>query len=100
MLFGSTAQVFTGSDGGRTYFSKLPAGIKVKMGDQQAIAAVSDVLLSSGYVLRGGGAHAGLRHFRRDPARNGETQSFAIVRGRERIFGEASRTVRRDATAT
>ena len=39
MLFGTTAQLFSGSDGVRTYFSKLPAGIKVKMGDQQAIAA-------------------------------------------------------------
>jgi hypothetical protein len=31
MMFGSTAQLFTGTDGVRTYFSKLPAGIKVKM---------------------------------------------------------------------
>ena len=38
MMFGSTAHLFTGTDGVRTYFSKLPAGIKVKMGDQQAIA--------------------------------------------------------------
>nr|WP_256576092.1 nuclear transport factor 2 family protein [Bradyrhizobium sp. CCGUVB23] len=34
----------------RTYFSKLPAGIKVKMGDQQAIAAGPDVVLSSGFA--------------------------------------------------
>jgi hypothetical protein len=38
MLFGSTAQLFSGSDGVRTYFSKLPPGIKAKMGDQQAVA--------------------------------------------------------------
>src|SRR6516165_9868538 len=50
MLFGSTAQLFAGSDGVRTYFSKLPAGIKVKMGDQQAIAAGPDVVLSSGFA--------------------------------------------------
>jgi uncharacterized protein (TIGR02246 family) len=50
MLFGSTAQLFTGTDGVRTYFSKLPAGIKVKMGDQQAIAAGPDALLSSGFA--------------------------------------------------
>ena len=50
MLFGSTAQLFTGTDGARTYFSKLPAGIKVKMGDQQAIAAGPDVVLSSGFA--------------------------------------------------
>jgi uncharacterized protein (TIGR02246 family) len=50
ILFGSTAQLFSGSDGVRTYFSKLPAGIKVKMGDQQAIAAGPDVVLSSGFA--------------------------------------------------
>jgi uncharacterized protein (TIGR02246 family) len=50
MLFGTTAQLFTGTDGARTYFSKLPAGIKVKMGDQQAIAAGPDMLLSSGFA--------------------------------------------------
>ena len=33
MMFGSTAQLFAGSDGVRTYFSKLPAGITVKVGD-------------------------------------------------------------------
>jgi uncharacterized protein (TIGR02246 family) len=50
MLFGSTAQLFTGTDGVRSYFSKLPPGIKVKMGDQQAIAAGPDALLSSGFA--------------------------------------------------
>ncbi|MCP3474108.1 SgcJ/EcaC family oxidoreductase [Bradyrhizobium sp. CCGUVB1N3] len=50
MLFGSTAQLFTGTDGVRAYFSKLPAGIKVKMGDQQAIATGPDVVLSSGFA--------------------------------------------------
>jgi uncharacterized protein (TIGR02246 family) len=50
MLFGSTAQLFAGSEDVRTYFTKLPAGIKVKMGDQQAIAAGPDVLLSSGFA--------------------------------------------------
>jgi ketosteroid isomerase-like protein len=50
MLFGSTATLFTGTDGVKTYFSKLPAGIKTKMGDQQAIAAGPDVLLSSGFA--------------------------------------------------
>ena len=50
MLFGSTAQLFTGSDGVRTYFSKLPPGIKAKMGDQQAIAVGPNVLLSSGFA--------------------------------------------------
>ena len=50
LLFGSTAQLFTGTDGVRTYFSKLPPGIKTKMGDQQAIAAGPNVLLSSGFA--------------------------------------------------
>jgi uncharacterized protein (TIGR02246 family) len=50
MLFGSTAQLFSGSDGVRTYFSKLPAGISVRMGDQQAIMAGPDVVLSSGFA--------------------------------------------------
>ena len=50
LLFGSTAQLFTGTEGVRTYFSKLPPGIKAKMGDQQAIAAGPNVLLSSGFA--------------------------------------------------
>jgi uncharacterized protein (TIGR02246 family) len=50
MLFGSTAQLFTGTEGVRTYFSKLPPGIKTKMGDQQAIAAGPNVVLSSGFA--------------------------------------------------
>src|SRR5947209_7407702 len=50
MLFGSTAQLFTGSEGVRSYFSKLPPGIKAKMGDQQAVAVGSNVLLSSGFA--------------------------------------------------
>jgi ketosteroid isomerase-like protein len=50
MMFGSTAQLFTGTDGVRTYFSKLPAGIKVKMGNQQAIAHGPDLLFSSGFA--------------------------------------------------
>jgi uncharacterized protein (TIGR02246 family) len=50
LLFGSTAQLFTGSEGARTYFSKLPPGIKAKMGDQQAIAVGPNVLLSSGFA--------------------------------------------------
>ena len=50
LLFGSTAQLFTGSDGVRTYFSKLPPGIKAKMGDQQTIAVGPNVLLSSGFA--------------------------------------------------
>jgi uncharacterized protein (TIGR02246 family) len=50
MLFGSTAQLFTGNDGVRTYFSKLPAGVKARMGEQHTIAAAPDVLLSSGPV--------------------------------------------------
>jgi uncharacterized protein (TIGR02246 family) len=49
-LFGSTAQLFSGSDGVRAYFSKLPPGIKVKMGDQQATAVGPNVLLSSGFA--------------------------------------------------
>jgi len=36
MMFGSTAHLFTGTDGVRTYFSKLPAAIKVKMGDRRS----------------------------------------------------------------
>jgi hypothetical protein len=32
MMFGSTAQLFTGTDGVHTYFSKLPAGIRVVFG--------------------------------------------------------------------
>jgi len=50
LLFGSTAQLFTGAEGARTYFSKLPPGIKAKMGDQQAIAVGPNVLLSSGFA--------------------------------------------------
>jgi uncharacterized protein (TIGR02246 family) len=49
-LFGSTAQLFSGSDGVRAYFGKLPPGIKAKMGDQQAIAIGPDVVLSSGFA--------------------------------------------------
>ncbi|MBR0971418.1 MULTISPECIES: SgcJ/EcaC family oxidoreductase [Bradyrhizobium] len=49
-LFGSVAQLFSGSAGVRAYFSKLPPGIQVKMGDQQAVAVVPDVLLSSGFA--------------------------------------------------
>jgi uncharacterized protein (TIGR02246 family) len=49
-LFGSTAQLSTGSEGVRGYFTKLPPGVKVKMGDQQAIAAGPNVLLSSGFA--------------------------------------------------
>ena len=50
MMFGSTAQLFTGTDGVRTYFSKLPAGTKVKMGGQKAIAHGPDLLFSSGFA--------------------------------------------------
>jgi uncharacterized protein (TIGR02246 family) len=49
-LFGSTSQLFNGSEGVRAYYSKIPPGIKVKMGDQQAIAVGSNVLLSSGFA--------------------------------------------------
>jgi len=49
-LFGSAAQLFSGSEGVRAYFSKLPPGIKAKMGDQQAIAVGANVLLSSGFA--------------------------------------------------
>ena len=50
LLFGSTAQLFTGSEGVRTYFTKLPAGIQAKMRDQHAIAVGPNVLLSSGFA--------------------------------------------------
>src|SRR5258708_30583632 len=50
MLFGSTAQLFAGSERVRTYFTKLPAGIQAKMRDQQAIAGGPLVLLSSGFA--------------------------------------------------
>jgi len=50
MMFGSTAQLFTGADGVRMYFSQLPAGTKVKMGEQQAIAHGPDLLFSSGFA--------------------------------------------------
>jgi uncharacterized protein (TIGR02246 family) len=46
MMFGSTAHLFTGTD----VFQQLPAGIKVKMGDQQAIAHGPDLLFSSGFA--------------------------------------------------
>lgn len=49
-LFGSTPQLATGADGVRGYFTKLPPGIQVKMGDQKAIAAGPNVLLSSGFA--------------------------------------------------
>lgn len=57
LLFGSTAQLFTGSDGVRAYFSKVPPGIKAKMGDQQTIAVGPNVMLSSGladFILKDG----------------------------------------------
>ena len=50
MLLGSTAPLFTGTDGVKAYVSKHPAGIKTKMGDQHAIAAGPDVPLSSGFA--------------------------------------------------
>jgi uncharacterized protein (TIGR02246 family) len=50
MLFGSTAQLFTGADGVRSYFTKLPPGIQARMRDQQAIAVGPNVLLSSGFA--------------------------------------------------
>ncbi|SDI20732.1 MULTISPECIES: SgcJ/EcaC family oxidoreductase [Bradyrhizobium] len=50
LLFGSTAQLFAGSEGARTYFNKLPAGTRVKMGDQHTIAVGRNVLLTSGFV--------------------------------------------------
>jgi len=49
-LFGSTARLFSGSEGVRAYFSKLPPGIKTTMGDQQAVAVGPDVVLSSGFA--------------------------------------------------
>lgn len=57
LLFGSTAQLFNGSEGVRAYFTKLPSGIQAKMGDQQAIAVGPNVLLSSGvadFALKNG----------------------------------------------
>jgi uncharacterized protein (TIGR02246 family) len=50
MLFGSTPQLATGSDGVRTYYTKLPAGIQAKMGEQKAIEVAPNVLLISGFV--------------------------------------------------
>ena len=49
-IFGSTAQLFSGSEGVRAYFSKLPPGIKAKMGNQQAIAVGLNILLSFGFA--------------------------------------------------
>lgn len=49
-IFGSSAQLFSGSQGVHAYFSKLPPGIKTTMGDQQAVAVGPDVLLSSGFA--------------------------------------------------
>jgi uncharacterized protein (TIGR02246 family) len=50
MFFGSIAQLVSGAEGVRTYFTELPPGIKAKMGDQQAIAVGPNVLLSSGFA--------------------------------------------------
>jgi hypothetical protein len=50
LLFGSTGQLFTGSEGIRTYFTNLPPGNQTKMRDQQAIAAGPNVVLSSGFA--------------------------------------------------
>jgi uncharacterized protein (TIGR02246 family) len=50
LLFGSAAQLFAGAEGARTYFNKLAAGTKVKMGDQHTIAVGRNVLLTSGFV--------------------------------------------------
>ena len=50
MLFGSTAQLFTGAEGVRAYFAKLPPGIKTKMGEQNTIAVGPNLLLSSGFA--------------------------------------------------
>jgi uncharacterized protein (TIGR02246 family) len=50
MLFGSAPQLSTGSDGVRTYYTKLPAGIQAKMGEQKAVEVAPNVLLISGFV--------------------------------------------------
>jgi uncharacterized protein (TIGR02246 family) len=50
MLFGSTAQLAAGSDGVRTYYTKLPAGIQAMMGEEKAVEVAPNVLLISGFV--------------------------------------------------
>ena len=50
LLFGSTAKLYAGSEGVRSYFIGLPNGIKAKMGHQQAVAAGPNVLLTSGFA--------------------------------------------------
>jgi uncharacterized protein (TIGR02246 family) len=50
LFYGSTAPLFKGQEGVRTYFSHLPPGLKAQMGEQTVIAVEPDVLLSSGLV--------------------------------------------------
>jgi uncharacterized protein (TIGR02246 family) len=50
LFYGSTAPLFKGLDGVRTYFSHLPPGLKAKMGEQSVVAVEPNVLLSSGLV--------------------------------------------------
>jgi ketosteroid isomerase-like protein len=50
LFYGSTAPLFKGSDGVRTYFSHLPPGLKAQMGEQSVVAVEPNVLLSSGLV--------------------------------------------------
>ncbi len=48
LFYGSTAALFRGQDGVRAYFSRLPPGLKVQMGEQSVVAVEPNVLLSSG----------------------------------------------------
>jgi uncharacterized protein (TIGR02246 family) len=50
LFYGSTAPLFKGQDGVRTYFSHLPPGLKAQMGEQSVVAIEPNVLLSSGLV--------------------------------------------------
>ena len=50
LFYGSTAPLFKGADGVRTYFSHLPPGLQAQMGEQSAIAVEPNVILSSGLV--------------------------------------------------
>jgi len=50
LFYGSTAPLFKGLDGVRTYFLHLPPGLKAQMGEQSVVAVEPNVLLSSGLV--------------------------------------------------
>jgi uncharacterized protein (TIGR02246 family) len=51
LFFGSTPDLYTGRDGVKAYFSKLPAGaLKAKMGEQHVVRVSANVIATAGFV--------------------------------------------------